>query len=492
MDALLSGVLAQGEFFKEQVSTNIYLLDVFYGLATVSLFLVVVAVGLIDTGLVQRKNVLEIWIGKMMSAMIAGLGLAIIGFGIWNAQFYEAVGVPTPWGQAIEDWWLGGTKTETYAQFLDPATAFENDVFQVFFAFFVAYAMVGGALLHSAGLERVKAVPMYIICFVAGAIVIPILLYLTWGSTSPLTKNGLHDYVGVYALYIVVGVWALIIAWRAGPRIGTFADKEGHPTSRAIQLDADAPGPGVLGHRPHNLSMTALGVGLLLFCVPFLALGCGYIVPDVGYFGISLTTSGFGVVLINIFISFCGGALMGAIISYVTKNPIMVLLGPVAGYIGCAAAFDVGKPIEMLLVSFLAPLPVYGTYLLLLRMRIDDKKIVPLTLGGGIYAVIAAGIVGAGDKTGGYFGITEGEYTFQGAEISIGDQLLGLLVTLGISAVSGLVLILLLEKTIGLRVKEHDELAGLDHSFWGSGPVDEATLLAEGVDTGAGRPTASV
>jgi Amt family ammonium transporter len=479
MDGLPYGVLAQAQFFKEQVTTEIFLLDVFYAMATVCLFLLVVAVGLIDTGLVQRKNVLDVWIGKLVSAVIAGFALAIVGYGVWQAQYYEALGVPEPWKQAISDWWLGGTNTETFAQFLDPKLAFEADVFQVFFAFFIAYAMVGGALLHSAGLERVKAAPMYVIAAVAGGVIIPLVLYLTWGSASPLTKNGLHDYLGVFSLYIVVGVWSLIIAWRAGPRIGAFQDK---------LAEQEGPGPGILGHRPHNLSLTALGVGLALFAVPFLALGCGFIVPGVGYFGISLTTSGFGVVLINIFLSFLGGGIMGAIISYATKNPIMVLLGPVAGYIGSAASMDIAKPIEMFVVGLLAPIVVYAVYRLLISLRIDDKKIVPLTLGGGIYAAIAAGIVGAGDKTGGFFNITEGDYTFQGATISLGDQLLGVAVTLGIAGVSGLVLILALEKTIGLRVKEREELEGLDHVFWGSGPVDERTGALGGGHASAATP----
>jgi ammonium transporter, Amt family len=484
MDGLSYGLLAQAQFFKEQVTTEIFLLDVFYAMATVCLFLLVVAVGLIDTGLVQRKNVLDVWIGKLMSAVIAGLALAIVGYGVWQAQYYEAAGVPEPWKAAISDWWLGGSHTETFAQFLDPKVAFEADVFQVFFAFFIAYAMVGGALLHSAGLERVKAAPMYIIAAVAGGVIIPLVLYLTWGSASPLTKNGLHDYLGVFSLYIVVGVWSLIIAWRAGPRLGAFHDE---------QAKQAGPGPGILGHRPHNLSLTALGVGLALFAVPFLALGCGFIVPEVGYFGISLTTSGFGVALINIFVSFLGGGIMGAIISYATKNPIMVLLGPVAGYIGSAASMDIAKPLEMLVVSFIAPLVVYGVYRLLIAARIDDKKIVPLTLGGGIYAAIAAGIVGAGDKTGGFFGITEGDYTFQGATISLGDQLVGVLVTLGIAGVSGLVLIFALEKTIGLRVKESEELEGLDHVFWGAGPTDERVgALGDGSASAATPETAPV
>lgn len=464
MDVHIPLVLGAADFFKEQVSTNIFLSDTFYAIATISLFLLVVAIGLIDAGLVQRKNLLDVWIGKLAAAFIAGLGMFAIGYAIWQVSFYEAFEIPKPWGEAISQWWAGGVNVTSLPQTLNPEIAPENDVFQVFLVFFVAYAMAGGALLHSAGLERVKHLPMNIIAAVAGTIVIPILLYLTWGSVGPLDKIGVHDYLGTFSLYIFVGTWALIIAWRAGPRVGAFFDEK---------IDPSHPGTGLLGHKPHNLGLTAAGVGLALFCVPFLALGCGYIVPDVGYFGISMTTSGFGLVLENVFMSFIGGALVGFGIAYLTKNPIMALLGPVAGYIGCSASFDIAKPLGILVISMIAPLVVYGAYLLMQKLRIDDKKIVPLALFGGVYAALAAGIAGAGKATGGYFELESGDYAFQHASITIGHQLLGVVVTLGISAVTGLVLVLLLEKTIGLRVDRDKEIEGLDEADWGSGPVHE-------------------
>jgi Amt family ammonium transporter len=464
MDVHIPLVLGAADFFKEQVSTNIFLSDTFYAIATISLFLLVVAIGLIDAGLVQRKNLLDVWIGKLAAAFIAGLGMFLIGYAIWQVSFYEAFEIPKPWGEAISQWWAGGVNVTSLPQTLNPELAPENDVFQVFLVFFVAYAMAGGALLHSAGLERVKHLPMNIIAAVAGTIVIPILLYLTWGSVGPLDKIGVHDYLGTFSLYIFVGTWALIIAWRAGPRVGAFFDEK---------IDPSKPGTGLLSHKPHNLGLTAAGVGLALFCVPFLALGCGYIVPEVGYFGISMTTSGFGLVLENVFMSFIGGALVGFAIAYLTKNPIMALLGPVAGYIGCSASFDIAKPLGILVISMIAPLVVYAGYLLMQKLRIDDKKIVPLALFGGVYAALAAGIAGAGKATGGYFELESGDYAFQHASITIGHQLLGVVVTLGISAVTGLVLVLLLEKTIGLRVDRDKEIEGLDETSWGSGPVHE-------------------
>lgn len=455
---MASTVLAGSGPFKAQVTNSVYLQDIFYALATVCLLFVVAAIGLIDAGLVRRKNVLDTWVQKLVCALIAGGSLAIVGYAIWEIQYYVAFAIPHPVTQAIKDWWLAGPNLTHFAQQLDPNVSPQADIYQVFFVFFVAYAMVAGALLHSAGLERVKAAPMYVISAVAGGIVIPVVLYLTWGSVSPLTNRGVHDYIGTFSLYIVVGVWALIIAWRAKPRLGAF------------RADARTIGPV-----PHDLGLSALGVGVLLFAAPFAFLGCGYIVAGSGYYGISLTTSGFGLVLVNIFMSYIGGGLAGAIISYRTKNPIMALLGVAAGYIGAGASLDIGKPWQILLVSFGAAFVVYWTYLGLARVRIDDKKIVPLALGGGIYSALVAGIVGWGAKTGGYFGLT-GKYAPQHATINLGWQVVGLVVTLFIAGVSGLIVIVGLEKTIGLRVSEQDEIRGLDDTYWKAPPSPYADL----------------
>lgn len=458
-------------FFASQVTESSYLQDIFYGLATVCLLFIVAAVGLIDAGLVRRKNLLDTWVQKLVCAFMAGLGMIAIGYAFWEAQFYQAFGIPNPIGQALHDWSVFGPAQLHLSQNLDPKSFPTVDVFQIFVVFFAAYAMVGGTILHSAGLERVKALPMYIICLVAGAIVIPIALYYTWGSASPLTNRGVHDYIGSYSLYVVVGVWALIIAWRAGPRLGAFT-----PDRRTI------------GPIPHNLGWSAAGVGVLMFAAPFAFLGCGYIIPGVGYQGISLTSSGFGIVLINVFMSYIGGGLAGAIISYKTKNPIMALIGVAAGYICAGASLDIGRPWSVFVISFIGSFVVYGVYLLLYRLRIDDKKIVPLALGGGIYSVVAAGIVGAGQHTGGYYGL-KGAYAPYHATITEGWQLIGLAVTLAIALISGLILIVGLEKTIGLKVTEEQEIAGLDEHYWRAPPspyADQPDGLP--VSNGAGAP----
>ena len=454
-----------GPPYAAQVSLYFFTLDIFYLMATVSLIFIVAAIGLVDAGLVRRKNILDQWVQKIVGGMIAGLGIFAVGYALWIWQYYSAFGAPDPLKSALKDWTPFGPAMEEFSTNLDPARYVEADVFQIFVAFFVAYIAVGAALLHSAGLERVKAAPYYVLCAFFGALVSPYILYLTWGSAGPLTVKGAHDYVGIFALYLVVGVWALILMWRVGPRIGAF--------------DRD---PRTIGPVPHNLSWTALGIGLLMFSAPFAFLGCGFFIPDLGYYGISLSDSGFGIAVMNIFAAYIGGVIGGAIIAYKTRKPIFALLGVPGGYISNGTSLDVGKPWEIAAIAFAGMFVLYGVFMLLYKLRLDDKKVVPLTLGCGTVGAFSGAIVASGEKTGGFFGITEGKYAFQSQEISFGMQAAAYGVTIAIAAVSGLILILALEKTIGLRVRDEDEITGLDATYWDAQPPPYDDLTGREID----------
>lgn len=79
------------------------------------------------------------------------------------------------------------------------------------------------------------------------------------GIAQPPTNRGVHDCIVIFSICIVVGAWALILAWRLGPRLGTFT-KHGETQGPVAQ----------------NFAFLGPGVGLLLFAAPFAFLGCGY------------------------------------------------------------------------------------------------------------------------------------------------------------------------------------------------------------------------
>jgi ammonia channel protein AmtB len=442
--------------YKGQVSTDVFLQDVFFSLAALALLGGVIGVALIDGGLARRKNQLDNWVVKITSALIAAVSFLFVGYAIWIWQYYQTSPKSGAFTHALRDWWLGGAFVTHFADQINPARQSSVDVYQVFLLFFVTYVAFAVVLLHGAGAERLKASAQYVLSAVGGGLVIPLILYFTWGSTSPLTNNGLHDYSGLFGLYVWAGSTALIVAWRLGPRLGTKW----------------RPDPRTSGPRPSSMPSVGIGVMVLLVCIPFIVLGCGYMVPGAGYYGIALTHSGYGLAFINIFAGICGGSLSGAIIAYKQKKAFWALAGPIVGYISGASLFDVTKPWIMLLVALPAPFIGLGTARLIERLGIDETKVIPLTLGTGIYAALVPGIVASGTKDGGFFGITTGRYAFQHAHITFLWQLIGVLVTVGISLVSALVVCFVLERTTGLRVSEEAELMGLDRYYWNWSALD--------------------
>jgi ammonia channel protein AmtB len=231
---------------------------------------------------------------------------------------------------------------------------------------------------------------------------------------------------------------------------------------------------------PYNLGLTGAGVALLLFAIPFVVVGCLYFFPGDGWFGIAMSTSGVGIVLTNVFMAFVGGGLMGAILAYRESNVVFALLGPLAGSVAGATGFDVIDPWVMLLIGFGAPIPVMLVWKLLQRIGLDEQKIVPLGLGAGIYGALMTGAVAWGTPTGGFLGINSGTYAFQNAEINLGWQAIGVLTAVGMGLAAGLVLVEGLDRVIGLRVSDEEELEGSDQANWHMLPVGaELAPMAE-------------
>lgn len=447
--------------FKDQVTTDLFSQNIFYWIASGAVTLAVVGLCFVEIGLVGRRNVLDSVLQKLVGFLIGTFAFAIIGFGIWNWQFNTAFEVPNALGQGIKDWWIGGTNTTSFAQFLDSEAVPGANNSQIFLVFLAVYAGFICVLLHFAGSERLKAGPYYALCAVIGGIAYPVLLWLTWGSTSPLTNNGTHDFIGVFTAYVFTATLGFFLARRLGPRIGLMK-----PDARGRSWT------------PYNVGLSALGVLILLFAIPLVALGCGYFVPGEGFFGIAMTTSGFGVVLTNVYMAFCGGAIVGAIIAYRTKNPVHAVLGPLSGYVAVTSGLDVLKPLEVLVVALVAPLVVAAAYEALHRRGIDESKIVPLGA-SAIFGTIVIGFIAWGTKTGGYFGL-EGKYGFQNAEITPWWQLIGLAAAMGMAAlVAGFAVIL--DKTVGLRVSEEAELEGADAALWNLNPVGAELQLTAAV-----------
>jgi ammonium transporter, Amt family len=220
-------------------------------------------------------------------------------------------------------------------------------------------------------------------------------------------------------------------------------------------------------YRSYNLGLTVVGLVLIITGLPFVILSCGFFFdPEALFIGVNMTDTSVGVAFNNLGLAWAGGALTGAVIAYKTRNYIYTLLGPFAGYVAGAPAFDIYAPWEMFLVSAAAPLVAYAVYEWTQRREIDEHKLINLFLGVGSYGILISGVLNWGTPTGGYFGITEGDYAFQHAEINLLWQAIGLVVCIAAGLATGWVVSAIFERTSGLVEPEEVQVAGNDATYW--------------------------
>ncbi|CAN7781962.1 ammonium transporter [Caballeronia sp. LjRoot34] len=454
------------KIFHEQVSTNEILLTFIYLVGAVSVLLVVLGLGFIDSGLARARNVLDTWVQKMTAVMIGGASTLLFGYALWDLQFEQAFQAPNPLSAALKAWWVGGSAISSPSVYLDPEHFPGADVLQVFVVFFITFSMATMALIHSSAIERIKSKALYTMAFFVGLVLSPLVGYLCWGPLSPLTNRGVHDFEGCFPLYIFAGTWSLVLAWRLGPRRGALArDPEGiQPT-------------------PSNHGLVAAGVLFILFALPFIALGSTFIVPGDGVYGISLTRTGLGLILINLFSALMAGGIAGALIGYRLRDPRWVFLGPIAGTVMGSTLFDIGTPLESLLFGAAGPFVALATAKLVHRLGIDEPKVVPLALGPGIVGAVLVGFTHWGTATGGFPGLT-GEYAVGHAQITPWWQLAGVITTMAVSGIPAFLLCLVFEKFRALRISRDVEVVGLDMFHWNiscHGNDIEPTSIREGL-----------
>lgn len=449
-------VAAAAAPFAEQVSVGMLVQNVIYASGTVGAIFVVIGLLLIDAGAVRRKNRFNAVVEKTVGFFISFATYFLIGFALWAAQYYVMEGYTLT--DSIKDWWAGGALANELAQNVDPAVFPGLNNFQIFIFFLACFSGIVNVLLHFAVSERMKASAYFITCFVS-AIVSSLLSWWTWGSVGPLTNAGFHDFFGVGFVYLFPTGMAMVFVYMLGARPGVYS-----------------PHPKVSEYRYPNVALAAAGVMVIFAGLPMVILSCLFFFdPEALALSVTMADTSVGIAFNNYGMSWAGGGIMGAIIAYATRNWMYLLLGPLAGYVSGAPAFDVYVPWEMFLVALGAPIVAYAVYEFTQKRNIDEHKLFPLFAGAGVYGLLMVGLLEAGTPRGGYLGITEGAYAFQHGEIGILMQIVGIVVCLGLGMVTAAVLALILKPTVGLRVSDDDQAEGLDMVAWDGIPPDVDT-----------------
>jgi ammonium transporter, Amt family len=406
-------------------------------------------------GLVRQKNVLS----TIMHCFFA-MGLISI---LWLAVGYALGFGPDHWGGFIG----GGKYYGLDKVAFDHPGPFVGDVslsgatpHAAYMIFQLMFAIITPALIAGAFAERIKFKGFVAFFALWSLLVYSPVAHWVWGG-GWLFKRGVLDFAGGTVVHINAGVAALACAIFLGRR-------RGWPSEQAP---------------PHNVPMMVLGAGILWF----------------GWFGFNGGSAlGAGALGTSAFVATHFGAaaaVFGWIIPEWLKHgkatTVGAATGAVAGLVAITPASGYVRPWAAIVIGFVAGFVCYYAVSLKYRFRYDDSlDVVGVHAVGGVIGAILTGFfadlgINAAGDNGAIFG--------NWAQVL--DQFKGVGATIGYSLVVSLILLWIIDKTIGIRVTEEEELSGLDLSQHGesaystadvSGGVSSAAIPApvSGAQTG--------
>jgi Amt family ammonium transporter len=372
-------------------------------------------------GLVRKKNVLS-------TIFYSFLILALISVQ-WVLYGYSLAFGPDHGGIIGGLDWIGlnGVGLEPNPDYAPTIPHQAYMLFQMFFA------VITPALITGAFAERKRFKSFLIFSLLWATLVYDPIAHWVWGTGGWLHQLGALDFAGGTVVHISSGVSALVAALVLGKRLGL----------------------GEEPMEPHDATMTILGAALLWF----------------GWFGFNagsaLTSGGLAVsAFVNTNTAAGMAALTWMTLSWLReKSPSAIggAAGAVAGLVAITPASGYVTPMAAIIIGFGAGAVCYFCAGLKSKFGFDDALDVWAVHGmGGTWGAIATGLfatvaINALPPAGG-----GGNGLFYGNPAQFGIQIIAVLASWAYSAVMTFVLLKVVDATIGLRVPEHEELAGLD------------------------------
>ncbi|MBM4435831.1 MAG: ammonium transporter [Actinobacteria bacterium] len=374
------------------------------------------AVGFFYGGLVRKKNVLSTIFYSFLILALISVQWVVIGYSL-------AFG-PSHGGVIGGFDWIGLNQVG-----LDPNPDYAATVpHQAFMAFQMFFAVITPALITGAFAERKRFKAFLFFSLLWATLVYDPMAHWVWGVGGWLRVLGAVDFAGGTVVHITSGVAALVAALVLGKRLGL----------------------GQEAMEPHDSTMTVLGAALLWF----------------GWFGFnagSALTS--GSLAAGAFVATNTAAAMAALtwmtVSWLNEGKPSAIggaIGAVAGLVAVTPAAGFVSPMGALFIGLGAGVFCYLAVLLKRRLGFDDALDVFACHGvGGIWGALATGLFAT--KAVNPAGVDGLLYGNPG---QLGVQALAALVAVAFSGVVTFILLKLIDVTIGLRVPEHEEMAGLD------------------------------
>lgn len=394
-------------------------------ISTALVLLMVPGLAMFYGGLVRSKNVL----GTMMHSFVA-MGVMSV---LWVAVSYSMC-----FGHNILGGWIGWNSDYVFLKGIDTSILDGGVPEYVFSMFQGKFAIITPALIAGAFAERVKFKGYVIFIAIWGLLIYNPLCHWVWskeGFLFNLGPMGAIDFAGGTVVHISAGVSGLVAALYLGTR-------RGYPHRH---------------HRPNNLVMTLMGAGLLW----------------VGWFGFnagSSISSGLSTAqaLTATQVAAASGAITWIIIESFHMGKATALgfvSGILAGLVAVTPAAGVVQPVGAMALGAIASMVCYMAIIVKDKLGYDDSLDAFSVHGVG-------GIVGALLLT---FFIRDSWWSE--AEIAnggtwtilqqLGIQAAAVGIAITYSIFGTLVIIFIVEKTVGFKSTDEEEMQGLDHAYHG-------------------------
>jgi Amt family ammonium transporter len=441
--AALASLLLPGAAFAqadvlEQVEAKAAELDmVWVAVATVLVFLMQAGFMFLEIGFSRQKNAGTGVAKIFINLAIITIAWWAVGFGINGGgnDYFGNDGFFFHFGQTIGS---GAEATVVAA----------SDTMLMLFG--LAFAAVSLAIVWGTTLERIKFGAYVIYAIVFGALIYPLIAHAVWGGglLSDVGGKPVMDFAGSSVVHLTGATGALAALLLLGARKGKYG--------------ADGKPRVIPGH-----SMPLVGLGVVILWVGWFGFNGGSTFESAGSF--------FGEVMLNTQLAAAAGVIGASSIIYLKTKSLDVGMagnGAIAGLVGITAPCGFVEYWAAPIIGLIAGvIVVYGV--LAFDKKLDDP-VGALSAHGlaGIWGTLAVGLFASerlivdGAGPGVWYAIF-GDASASAAFGQLGVQALAVVLTFVVVFVLSYVTFAFIKATIGLRVPDEEEEAGLDISSHG-------------------------
>jgi Amt family ammonium transporter len=394
------------------------------------LMMTVPALALFYGGMSRSKSVLNMMMMSYIAVAIVGILYVAVG---WSMGFG---GEGTFFADPFELLWLDGVTTDSY----------------IYVMFQMTFAIITVALISGAVADRLKFSAWVVFVPLWALVVYFPMAHMVFSCTEDSLicgRIGAQDYAGGTAVHINAGIAALVLVLLLGKRIGF----------------------GKEAIRPHNLTLTMLGAGLLWMGWYGFNVGSIVFTGETDEENMAQFFSETGRTFANTTLATMAAIIGWLLIEFLLHKKATSLgaaSGIVAGLVAitpAAGAVDIEGAVAIGLIAGAVCAYAVG---LKFKLGYDDSlDVVGVHLVGGIIGTILIGVFSTADGAGGIDGLLYG-----GGADSLWAQTRGVLVAIAFSGVLTAVIGLAIKYTIGLRLKEEDEVEGIDFVAHGESAYD--------------------